>query len=77
MTEQITFQLTKNETKAALDFMNEHKKVCPHSFKNGNVPATGEHYYYRIVPGGLGLNVEIGCVFCKDAHKDITDVENW
>lgn len=71
------FVLTDEENKAAHDFCTEHTKVCPYSFKNGNLPTTGEHYYFKIIPGGLGNSVEIGCIYCKDAHKDITDTSAW
>ena len=75
--ERVKFELTEQETKDAIEFMKEHNKVCPHNFKNDNVPVSGEHYYYKIIPGGFGLNVEIGCIYCKDAHKNITDMDNW
>lgn len=71
-----TFDLNDEEEKEALAFMEEHKKVCPHSFANGNLPATGEHYYYKFIPGGLGASVLIGCVYCN-VEKDITDVSCW
>ena len=74
--ENIKFELSEVETQSAIDFMNEHKKTCPYSFKNGNLPTTGEHYYYKIVPGGLGLSIEIGCVYCG-VRKNITDVSAW
>ena len=74
--ENINFRLTENETQSAKDWMNEHKKTCSHSFQNGNLPATGEHYYYKIIPGGLGHCVSIGCLYCK-VEKDITDFDCW
>lgn len=75
--ERIKFELTEQETIDAHKWMEEHKKVCKYSFHNGNLPATGEHYYYKIIPGGLGPSVEIGCLYCKKAHKNITDVNCW
>lgn len=73
----IKFELSEVESQRALDWMEEHSKVCPVSFEKGNLPAAGEHYYYRILPTGLGCCVSIGCIYCKDAHKDITDFDNW
>lgn len=70
------FILTEQEEKSAKEWIEEHKKTCPYSFKNGNLPALGEHYYYKFIPGGLGNGVEIGCIYCKQ-RKDITDVSSW
>ena len=70
------FELTEQEEKNAKEWINQHKKVCPYSFKNNNLPATGEHYYYKFIPGGLGYSVSVGCIYCNKG-KDITDVSNW
>lgn len=75
--ERLKFELDEQETQDAKDWIEEHRKVCPYSFKRGNLPATGEHFYYRITPGGLGLGIEVGCVYCKKARKDVTNVSNW
>ena len=74
--ETITFRLTDTETQSAKEWMNEHKKVCTHSFQNENLPATGEHYYYKIIPSGIGHCVSIGCLYCN-VEKDITDIAYW
>ena len=72
----IKFELTEKETQDAKEWINEHRKICPHSFDNGNLPATGEHYYYKFIPGGLGHSVFVGCIYC-DVCEDITDIDSW
>ena len=74
---RINFELSDTETKAANDWMTEHSKVCPVSFAKGNLPTAGEHYYFKIIPTGLGPCTTVGCLYCKDAKKDITDYGNW
>lgn len=69
------FTLSEQEEKDAKEWIEEHKRTCPYSFKNGNLPALGEHYYYKFIPNGLGHCVEIGCIYCKQG-KNITDY-NW
>lgn len=70
------FELTPIEETRAKEWIDEHKKVCPHSFKNNNLPTLGEHYYYKFIPNGLGHSVFVGCIYCKE-EKDITDIDNW
>ncbi len=77
MGKNITFELNEVETQRAHDFMKKHSEICPVSWKNGNLPAAGEHYYYRILPTGLGCCVRIGCIYCKDVYEDITDIDSW
>ena len=72
----IKCELTDKECQEANNWIEKHKKKCPYSFKNGNLPATGEHYYYKFVPGGLGDAVYIGCIYCN-VEKDITDINCW
>ena len=74
--ENIKFELNDVETKNAHDWITEHRKTCPHSFKNNNLPATGEHFYFKIIPGGLGHTVKVGCLYCK-VEEDITDISCW
>ena len=75
--DNISFILSDVESNEARKWMKEHSEVCPCSFKNGNLPAAGEHYYYKIIPTGLGLCITIGCLYCRDAKKDITDFGSW
>ena len=56
--------------------MKEHSEICPVSFKNGNMPAAGEHYYFEFLPTGLGTCTTVGCIYCK-VSKDITNIDNW
>lgn len=70
------FELNENEVKEAKEWIKEHSKTCPYSFEYDNLPATGEHYYYKFVPGGLGCGVFVGCLYCN-VEKDITDISNW
>lgn len=73
----ITFELSEQETEDAQEWMEEHLKVCSHSYAKGNMPTAGEHYYFKIIPTGLGICTTIGCLYCKDAKKDITDYGSW
>lgn len=70
------FKLTDKEQQSAEDWIAEHKKTCPHTYKKNNLPTLGEHYYYKFIPNGLGNLVSIGCIYCEES-KDITDTENW
>lgn len=72
----IKFELNDAETQRVKEWVKEHQKICPRSFKNGNLPTLGDHYYYKFIPNGLGNSVEIGCLYCKD-HKDVTDTNDW
>ena len=76
MVRKIIFELSEKESKDANDWMEEHSKVCPVSYKNGNMPAAGEHYYFKIIPTGLGPCTEVGCIYCK-VKKNITDYDMW
>ena len=71
-----TFQLDEQEEAEAKAWIEEHNKTCPRSFKNRNLPATGEHYYYKFIPGGLGNSVIVGCIYCNES-KDVTNTGNW
>ena len=71
------FELNENETIEANEWIEEHSKVCPVSFAKGNLPTAGEHYYFKFIPHGLGTTCRVGCLYCKDASKDITDISNW
>ena len=74
--ENIKFELNEVETQRVHDWIDKHRKVCPHSFKRNNLPSTGEHFYFKIVPGGLGIGVCVGCLYCKVEH-DVTDIDSW
>ena len=74
--DNIEFKLNDVESQRARDFINEHRKTCHHSFRNNNLPATGEHFYFKIVPGGLGIGVCVGCLYCK-IEQDVTDIDSW
>lgn len=70
------FKLTDIEKEYANNWIEKHKKTCPYSFKNYNLPTTGEHYYYKFIPGGLGYHVLVGCIYCNK-EKDVTDTTYW
>lgn len=72
----VKFELNEVEEERAKNWIEEHKKVCPHSFKNNNLPTLGEHYYYKFIPNGLGHSVSVGCIYC-DVNEDITDIDSW
>lgn len=71
------FELDEKETAAALAFIKEHSEVCCRSYEKGNMPAAGEHFMFSFIPHGLGVSKSIKCLYCKDAHKDITNTDNW
>lgn len=75
-TKNLTFELDEVETQRAREWMKEHSEICPVSFKNGNMPAAGEHYYFKFLPTGLGTCTTVGCIYCK-VSKDITNIDNW
>lgn len=72
----VHFELTDIEENDAKQWIKEHSEVCPHSYKNNNIPTLGDHYYYKFIPNGLGRSVSVGCIYCK-VEKDVTDVSNW
>lgn len=76
MENKLTFELSEKETQNAKEWIEEHKKTCPYSYKNENLPTLGEHYYYKFIPTGLGDCKIVGCIYCK-VSKDITDIDNW
>lgn len=72
----VKFELNEVEEERANKWIEEHKKMCPRSFKNNNLPTLGDHYYYKFIPNGLGNSVSVGCIYC-DVEGDITDIDSW
>jgi hypothetical protein len=71
----IVFELTNNETKAAIEFKNTHRHKEEFA-KQGKIffSAMGHQFTYEITPGGIGHCLSIKCNECGET-KDITD--NW
>ena len=71
----LVFELTDNETKAAMEFKNAHRHKEEFAEQGKTFfSALGQQFTYEITPGGLGHCVSIKCNECGET-KDITD--NW
>lgn len=76
MKDKICFQLTENETKAAEEFIEEHRNCCKEKLGKEFFSSTGGGFTYIITPIGLGSCISIRCNSCEEV-KDITDSESW
>lgn len=72
----IKFSLNEVESKAAEDFIREHKNCCKEKLGKEVFSSIGGKFTYTIIPTGLGLCTRIQCNSCG-ASKDITDIDNW
>lgn len=66
------FELTDEETKAAMEFENMHCHIKDPEQCKTFLSAMKQQFTYEITPGGLGHRVSIKCNECGET-KDITD----
>jgi len=63
------FNLNGVEQIRVKEFIEKHKGCCCKD-------AMCQKFEYRFYPGGIGTNIIIKCLICKE-EEDVTDIDCW